>query len=276
MRLRVYLSILTTRKTMLNTKPFLKFSAVIATGVLLAACNQPSENAADAPVNLDDPDVKVSYAVGVSSGQAMARNLASLEGTGIGLDNDTLIRAFADGLKDASQLNEEELQATMNEFRARVNTVMQERRAKEQEEQAKIAEENKTNGAAFLEENKGKDGVVTLESGLQYKVLTEGKGATPGPTDRVKVHYSGTLIDGKKFDSSYDRGEPATFGVNQVIKGWTEALQLMKEGAKWQLFIPSELAYGPTARPTIPGNSVLLFDVELLEVVSEQSDSDDK
>eukprot|EP01026_Neomeris_dumetosa_P039431 TRINITY_DN32356_c0_g2_i12.p2 TRINITY_DN32356_c0_g2~~TRINITY_DN32356_c0_g2_i12.p2 ORF type:complete len:191 (-),score=26.40 TRINITY_DN32356_c0_g2_i12:88-660(-) len=164
----------------------------------------------------------------------------------------------------------------MTDFRTRVNTAMQEKRKKDQEEQAKIAEENLTKGAAFLEENKAKEGVVALESGLQYKVLKEGTGESPADTDRVKVHYTGTLIDGSKFDSSVDRGQPATFGVRQVIKGWTEALKLMKVGSKWQLFIPADLAYGETSRPKIPGNSVLVFDVELLEIVEPPKVAEEK
>jgi FKBP-type peptidyl-prolyl cis-trans isomerase len=121
-------------------------------------------------------------------------------------------------------------------------------------------------GKAYLEENGKKEGVKTLPSGLQYKVIKEGDGKQPGRGDTVKVHYKGSFIDGKEFDSSYKRGEPAEFGVTQVIKGWTEALLLMKTGSKWQLFIPSALAYGERGRPSIPPNEVLLFDVELLEV----------
>jgi FKBP-type peptidyl-prolyl cis-trans isomerase len=130
----------------------------------------------------------------------------------------------------------------------------------------------KAEGDAFLAENAKKEGVKSTPSGLQYKVLTEGDGAMPAATDTVKVHYTGTFIDGKKFDSSVDRGEPATFGVDQVIPGWTEALQLMKVGSKWQLAIPSDLAYGPQGRGAqMPPNSVLLFDVELIEIVKAEA-----
>lgn len=123
-------------------------------------------------------------------------------------------------------------------------------------------------GAKFLEENKSKDGVVTLPSGLQYIVLTEGNGEKPTASDRVKCHYHGTLIDGKVFDSSVERGEPTVFSVNGVIKGWTEALQLMPVGSKWKLFIPADLAYGNRAvSDDIPANSTLIFEVELLEIV---------
>lgn len=254
---------------MKNHKAF-KLSAIVAMGVLLAACNQPSVEVKETAINLDDENSKAAYAIGMSAGKSMLQNLASLEGTDIKVDKDIIVQAFSDSVNDTSKLDDETLETVMNDFRGRVNTVMQARQKVEQQAQAKAAEGNIAIGATFLTENKAKEGVTTLESGLQYKVLTAGSGKSPGPTDRVKVHYKGTLTDGTQFDSSYDRGEPATFGVNQVIKGWTEGLQLMKEGAKWQLVIPAELAYGATSRPSIPGNSVLLFDVELLEVVGAQ------
>lgn len=133
----------------------------------------------------------------------------------------------------------------------------------------KKAEVEGAKGNAFLEENKKRDGVITTESGLQYEVLKEGVGASPKATDKVKVHYHGTLIDGTVFDSSVERGEPITFGLNQVIKGWTEGVQLMKEGAKYKFYIPQELGYGGRAAGKIPPYSTLIFEVELLEVVKE-------
>jgi FKBP-type peptidyl-prolyl cis-trans isomerase len=134
-------------------------------------------------------------------------------------------------------------------------------------EKAKAGAENLAKGTAFLEANKTKEGVVALPSGLQYKVIKEGTGNTPVATDKVKTHYRGRLIDGKEFDSSYKRGKPAEFPVTGVIKGWVEALQLMKEGAKWELYIPANLAYGTRDTPTIPANSTLIFEIELLEIV---------
>lgn len=133
--------------------------------------------------------------------------------------------------------------------------------------EAKAGEGRKASNTAWLAENLKKEGVKATASGLQYKVLASGKGKTPTAADQVSVHYRGTLIDGTEFDSSYKRGEPATFGVGQVIKGWTEALQLMKEGDKWELYIPSELAYGEQAPPSIGPNQVLKFEVELLKVL---------
>ena len=130
-----------------------------------------------------------------------------------------------------------------------------------------MSQDNLEAGQQFLEENKSKEGVTVLDSGLQYKVIESGEGGQPGPTDRVTVHDKGTLIDGTEFDSSYGRGEPLTFPVNGVIAGWVEALQLMKEGDKWQLYIPSELAYGSRGAGGVIGpNSTLVFDVELIKV----------
>tara|TARA_Y100000766_G_C18893273_1_gene599627 strand:- start:1818 stop:2333 length:516 start_codon:yes stop_codon:yes gene_type:complete len=158
-----------------------------------------------------------------------------------------------------SRLKPEEMQEAMMNMRKKM---VEERKQK--------AEENKTSGAKYLEENKAKEGVKVTESGLQYKVLKEGEGAQPKESDTVKVHYKGTLIDGTEFDSSYSRNEPAEFGVGQVIRGWVEGLQLMKVGSKYQFFIPSDLAYGPQGRPSIPPNSVLIFEVELLDIVKEE------
>ncbi len=248
----------------------IKLATFASLAILLTACNEPAQEAKAAPLNLEDEKTKVSYAIGMSAGSGMARNLETLEGSDVEVDIDVLVRGFGEGIKSEAQMDEPTLQKVMGDFRNKVNAAMQAERKREQDELAKRAEENKTKSVAFLEENKKKEGFVTLESGLQYKVLVAGEGKSPTKKDRVKVHYKGTLVEGDQFDSSYDRGQPAQFGVTQVIKGWTEALQLMKEGAKWQLVIPPELAYGPTSRPKIPGNSVLLFDVELLEILEEK------
>ena len=163
-----------------------------------------------------------------------------------------------------SRLTEEEIRDTI----AKLQTRSQE---KQKAEQDAATEKNKAAGAAYLAENGKKEGVVTTESGLQYKQVTAGDGAKPAAEDTVTVHYKGTLIDGTVFDSSYDRGEPIEFPVNGVIKGWTEALLMMKAGAKWKLFIPSDLAYGERgAGGSIPPSATLIFEIELLEVINDK------
>jgi len=177
------------------------------------------------------------------------------------------------GLKDAmsagkTRLTQEEAQAVLTE-------VQNEVRKQQQEKTQQAAAGNKTEGAAFLAANKSKQGVVTLPSGLQYKILTAGTGPKPTASDSVKCNYRGTLINGTEFDSSYKRGQPATFAVGQVIKAWTEALQLMPVGSKWQLFVPADLAYGERgAGAEIGPNATLIFEVELLSI--EDKTKDDK
>ena len=192
---------------------------------------------------------KVSYALGLSIGN----NLLSSGIAGVNLQQ------FTKGVQDilehkTPELSNEEAKQVLDEFfQALAN---------------KINAQNLEAGSAFLAKNKQEAGVVELPSGLQYKVLAEGKGRKPSASDRVRCHYKGSLLDGTVFDSSYDRGEPAVFGVNQVIAGWVEALQLMGEGAKWRLFIPSSLAYGERgAGASIPPHATLIFDVELLNVL---------
>ena len=192
---------------------------------------------------------KFSYAIGLGIGQ----NLLSMGAQGINVED------FAQAIADV--LNRNELAMSHNEAREIVNKYFMEL-------EEKMNAENIEKGKAFLAENAKKEGVVTLPSGLQYQVITEGNGKKPSATDRVRCHYEGTLIDGTLFDSSIKRGQPAVFGVNQVIKGWVEALQLMSEGAKWRLFIPSELGYGAQqAGEMIPPHSTLIFEVELIEVL---------
>lgn len=193
---------------------------------------------------------KFSYAIGLGIGQ----NLLSMGARGINVED------FAQAISDV--LNGNNTAITHNEAREIVNKYFEEL-------EAKMNAENIEKGKAFLAENAKKEGIVTLPSGLQYQVLKEGNGKKPAATNRVKCHYEGTLIDGTLFDSSIKRGQPAVFGVNQVIKGWVEALQLMGEGAKWKLFIPSELGYGAQqAGELIPPHSTLIFEVELIEVLS--------
>lgn len=181
----------------------------------------------------------------------------------------------AQGLKDAvsdgkTRLTEEEAKTVLTE-------VQNEVRQKQQGKMKEAATANKTEGEAFLAANKSKEGVVTLPSGLQYKVLTEGKGPKPAAADTVVCNYRGTLINGTEFDSSYKRGEPATFPVGGVIKGWTEALQLMPVGSKWQLFVPSSLAYGERgAGADIGPNATLIFEVELISIQEKPKAEDNK
>lgn len=183
----------------------------------------------------------------------------------------------AQGLKDAA--NGTKTRLTDDQAKAVLTEVQNEVRKQQQEKTQEAAAKDKTEGEAFLAANKSKDGIVTLPSGLQYKILTAGTGPKPAATDTVVCNYRGTLIDGKEFDSSYKRGQPATFGVGQVIKGWTEALQLMPVGSKWQLFIPSSLAYGERgAGAEIGPDSTLIFEVELLSIQDKTKDEkkDDK
>ena len=192
---------------------------------------------------------KFSYAIGLGIGQ----NLLGMGAKDIAVDD------FAQAVKDVLQGNETAI--THKEARNIVNKYFEEL-------EAKISANNIEQGKRFLQENSKRPGIVTLPSGLQYEVIKEGNGKKPRVTDKVKCHYEGTLIDGTLFDSSIRRGQSAVFGVNQVIAGWTEALQLMSEGAKWKLYIPAELAYGAQgAGEMIPPHSTLIFDVELLEVL---------
>jgi len=192
---------------------------------------------------------KVSYALGLNVGN----NILSSGIKNLDLAN------FGQGIKDVMtgenpQMSYEEANDVLNKFFSELAE--------------KINGKNKEIGAAFLAQNKSKEGVIELDSGLQYQVLKQGEGIKPAATDRVQCHYEGMLLDGKVFDSSVKRGEPAVFGVNQVIKGWIEALQLMSEGSKWRLFIPSELAYGASgAGQDIPPHATLIFDVELIKVL---------
>lgn len=198
---------------------------------------------------------KVSYALGLGIG----RQLSQMGAQTLNIDD------FAQAIKDVLQGNDPSI--TDAEAQELVNNFFAEQEAKQREAAAERFKEVKATGEQFLADNAKKDGVVTLASGLQYTVLTEGNGRSPKATDTVKCHYEGTLTDGTIFDSSYRRGEPAEFPLNGVIAGWTEGLQLMKEGAKYRFFIPYTLAYGERgAGQSIPPFSTLVFDVELIEV----------
>jgi FKBP-type peptidyl-prolyl cis-trans isomerase FklB len=219
----------------------------------LAGCEAPIaevQAAENAAVELSSDKQKASYSIGYS----MAANVRREFG------DDMDLAAFQAGIAD--QLGGSDSQIGDAEANAALQALVESRQAAQQAK----ASENITVGKEFLAENGQREGVVTLPSGLQYEVLTAAEGEKPSAADRVTTHYRGTLIDGTQFDSSYDRGQPATFPLNGVIAGWTEALQLMSPGAKWRLFIPPELAYGERAQGPIPANSTLIFDVELIEI----------
>ncbi|HAM71720.1 MAG TPA: peptidylprolyl isomerase [Verrucomicrobiales bacterium] len=196
---------------------------------------------------------KVSYSFGMQYGNFLKRN-------SVDIDLEEFTKAVNDILAGKPAMDEKESQEVMNAFRT-------EMMAKQQAKARELGEKNEKEGTTFLEANAKKEGVKVTASGLQYKVIKEGTGAKPTATDTVVTHYKGTLIDGSEFDSSYSRGEPATFPVNGVIGGWTEALQLMPVGSKWQLFIPSKLAYKERGSgQKIGPNATLIFDIELLDI----------
>lgn len=231
-----------------------------ASVVLLTACGGEDEQKSEA--QLDTLEQKVSYIVGYNmASQAKASDFE--------IDVDAMSLAVTDvAAEKESRLNQEESQAAMTAFQTQ-------QQARHEEAAAKAAEENKAAGEAYLAENAQREGVETTESGLQYRVLEEGDGASPGPEDQVTVHYTGRLTDGTVFDSSVERGNPETFQVNGVIPGWTEALQLMQVGDKWEITIPSNLAYGPggTSGPIGP-NETLVFEVELLSIGEPESEEE--
>ncbi len=218
-----------------------------------------------APLTLTTPKDKTSYAIGLNVGKNIGKGVQEQS---LDIDQAILLRGMKDGLAGGkSLLTDDEVTAVMMELQKEARLKQEETRKKQEEIAKAQGEVNKKQGAAFLAENKTKEGIVTLPSGLQYKILQPGTGPKPTATDTVVCNYRGTLIDGKEFDSSYKRGQPATFPVGQVIKGWTEALQLMPVGSKWQLFLPPDLAYGErSAGPDITPYSTLIFEVELVSI----------
>ncbi|MGD8175171.1 FKBP-type peptidyl-prolyl cis-trans isomerase [Marinimicrobium sp. ARAG 43.8] len=226
-------------------------AGLLGAAALLAGCNQSEPE--QKTVELETLDQKVNYIFGTNLAENLAQGGVTIEP-----------EAFAQALRDKRdgtdpRLSEEEMREVMQTFQ-------EEQMAKREAEQKAASETNQQEAEAFFAENANADGVQETDSGLQYKVLEEGEGASPGPNDTVTVHYRGRLLDGTEFDSSYERGEPVSFAVNGVISGWTEGLQLMSEGAKYELYIPSDLAYGPGGNGPIPPSSALIFEVELLEV----------
>ncbi|MGE4587337.1 MAG: FKBP-type peptidyl-prolyl cis-trans isomerase [Mangrovibacterium sp.] len=222
-----------------------------AASAVLAACQSTNSSK---PVSLINENDSASYALGILIGQNNKQNLEASPGAEE-FNIDLLISGFTEQMKgEQSKMEAEQANSLIQNFFKKIS---------EQE-----ASQNAEEGKAFLEQNKTREGVNTTESGLQYEILKEGSGPKPKAEQRVKCHYHGTLIDGTVFDSSVERGEPATFALNQVIPGWTEALQLMPVGSKWKLYLPSELAYGERgAGRDIGPNSALIFEVELLEII---------
>ena len=218
--------------------------------------------ASSQPLALKTEKEKLSYAIGMNIGESMKKD-------SLNIDPAILSRAIKDAVSGAkTSMTEEEARTIVTAFRTEMVK-------KQQAEAQKTSDANKQAGEKFLAENKTKEGVVTLPSGLQYKIIKQGDGPKPTATDTVVTNYRGTLIDGKEFDSSYKRGQPATFPVGQVIKGWTEALQLMPVGSKWQLFIPANLAYGDKSPGgDIGPNSTLIFDIELLSIEQKKPAAD--
>jgi FKBP-type peptidyl-prolyl cis-trans isomerase FklB len=229
---------------------------------LLASLSAPAlaaDKKMPAPTMANE-DSKAAYSIGYLSGRSNAQHIEKL-------DLDAFVAGFRDAYAKATpKFSEEEMKSALEAFRNRLQL-------EATEKANRAAAENKIKSAAYLAENRKKSGVTTTTSGLQYEVLTEGTGAVPKPSDMVKVHYHGTLIDGSVFDSSVQRGEPAVFQLDQVIPGWTEGLQLMKTGAKYRLTLPPELAYGEQGVGPIAANAVLVFEVELLGIEKPTSDA---
>lgn len=238
---------------------------LIASAVGLTACQQQAADPlAVEEMKLETEVQKQSYAMGANLGMFIEQRLSEQKELGIELDNTVIVKAFVAALQGKSQLTREEIVEVTRAVESKV-------REAQKKAESVLAEKNIADGKAYLAENAKREGVTQTESGLQYEVLTEGEGINPTAADTVKVHYEGRLLDGTVFDSSYERGEPAVFPLSRVISGWTEGVQLMKEGAKFKFHIPSELAYGQRSTGKITANSTLVFDVELLEVIRPEA-----
>ena len=234
-----------------------KLGLILVGTVVLAGCGD------NQPVKLESEDQKASYAIGYKTGEQMQGRM----GEELGMDVDAFLAGMGDGMRGGEErrFSDEELEEILSAFQKRK---MEEQQAAMEKE----LQENEEKGAAYREENAAKEGVTETDSGLQYEVLTSAEDGAASPTseDTVKVHYHGTLIDGTVFDSSVDRGEPATFPLAGIIKGWQEALPMMKVGDKWRIVLPPELGYGEAGAGSMIGpNETLVFEVELLEVVDE-------
>ncbi len=253
-------------------KSMFKVSLLAATVMLAVGCQKEEEPKADTQpateqvqaetgkaVNFKTEDDKAAYAIGVSFANYLNTSLDKPSEIGIHLNKDLVLKGIEHVFSGKPELSEEETRAALEGLDKRVAEKMQ-------KQSAEKATKNKKAGDEFRAEFEKQDGVKKTDSGLLYQIITPADGEMPKETDTVQVHYKGTLIDGTQFDSSYDRGEPATFPLNRVIPGWTEGLQLMPVGSKFKFVIPPELAYGEQDTPTIPANSTLVFEVELLKI----------
>jgi FKBP-type peptidyl-prolyl cis-trans isomerase FklB len=227
-------------------------SLALTVSPLFSQQKSPEQKSPQSKVDMD----KVSYSIGLQIGSNLQKQEEALKKQNVQINTDALVNGLKDALAGKPQLTTDQVRATLTAFEQDMT----------QKQQA-AGEKNKADGEKFLTENKKKEGVKTTASGLQYKVIKEGNGPQPKEADTVVANYRGTLIDGTEFDSSYKRGQPATFPLNRVIKGWTEGLQLMKVDSKYQFFIPANLAYGSQQMgPDIGPNSTLIFDVELVGI----------
>ncbi|AZT82622.1 MAG: FKBP-type peptidyl-prolyl cis-trans isomerase [Marinobacter sp.] len=233
-----------------------KMLLALAVSGIVAGCSTQTESEKDP--SLDSTDQKVSYGMGLVLGERMKNDLPDLQ-----------MEQFLQGIEHGHKGDEEVSRMSREEIQEALMAYQQQLQERQNEQQEELAQKNSEAGEAFLAENAEREGVETTDSGLQYEILEEGDGDKPGENDKVKVHYTGELLSGEVFDSSRERGEPVTFGLNQVIPGWTEGLQLMNEGSRAKLYIPSELAYGPGGNHSIGPNETLVFDVELIEVNPE-------
>ena len=248
-------------------KKFFKVTILASAVSLLAACGQeapeaPAEKITD--IKTYSEDQQAAYAIGSIVARNLVAPLKRQEELGAPLDKEIIVQGITDALNESTQLSDEELQAVLKAYDEKMNTLST--------EAARIeGEKLEAEAASFFAENGKKEGITTTDSGLQYEVLTAGKGELASPDDTVTVHYTGSLLDGSVFDSSVERGEPATFALNRVIPGWTEGVSLMNVGSKYKLYIPSELGYGAQgAGADIPPNSTLVFEVELIEIAGQE------
>lgn len=278
-------------------KSIFKVSLLAATVAFVAGCQQDEEKAPETPAveqvassntaaepstttesntatksvetEFKTADEKAAYAIGSSFATYLNASIEKPAELGINLDKTLLLKGIEDVFDGKGQLTEEEARAALEDLDKRVSDIMQKKATEK-------AAANKSAGDEYRAKFAKEEGVTTTESGLMYKVLKKGDGEKPKATDTVQVHYKGTLIDGTKFDSSYDRKEPATFPLDRVISGWTEGVQLMSVGSKYEFVIPPQLAYGEQDTPTIPANSTLVFEVELLKVEKPAKQAEQK